>query len=329
MRVIAVVCVALLVVAVGVWFRRERRKHTDEPPPASIVLFVKQPKRIDVGQLADLFGRVTGRSVEPITPGPRTTETNDGQPAGDVVAGASPHFIAKVSGIWYAIHNVASPYMDDPVRASESFRETRLRKAIRDHRAWLSVDVLHPQAATAEVCRVVARVLAHFVDSDCLALYSPSLNQFAPCVGDETVAKLQSDDPVKSIFHENDEVPVVPVDDDDPRLKSAEAEARRRFSEFETAFEKKDGTNFTIKTRISIHGNYEHIWVQVDQITGSKIEGRLGNDPVDLGNLKLGSKVEVERAQVEDWAFLRNGAPVGLFTIPVIQQIEQEVDAGK
>jgi uncharacterized protein YegJ (DUF2314 family) len=318
------ICAALLAIAVGIWFWRRRQKRLDEPPPDSIVLLLKQPKRIEVRQLADLFGSVSGRSVSALVHGTGKQEIDDTRPAGDVVAGASPHFIAKVEGTWFTIHNVPTPYMDDPAQASESFREARLRNAIRDHHAWLSVEIIQPKAATPEAYRVLARVLAHFIDADCLALYSPPLNRFAPCIGDKTVAKLQSDDPVKSIFREVDEVPVIPVDDDDPRLKSAEAEARRRFSEFETAFERKDGTRFAIKTKITSHGNSEHIWVEVARITGSQIEGRLGNDPVDLADLKLGSKVEVERSQVEDWAFLRNGSPVGLFTVAVIQQIEQD-----
>ena len=323
MSVAGLICTAVFAVIIGVWFWRQRRKRVRGAPSDSIVLLLKEPKQIDIGQLAEFFGRAAGKSVTPLVSMRQARGTDSSGPAGDVVAGASPHFIAKVSGAWYAVHNLSSPYLVDPVRASKLVREMRLSKAIRDNRAWLSVDIIHPQAATPEAYRVVARVLAHFVDSDCLALYSPTLNRFVPYQEDETAAKLQSDDPVNAIFHQGGQVPVVALDDD-PRLKSAEEEARRRFSEFETAFEKKDGTKFAIKARISSDGNSEHIWIEVDQITESNIRGRLGNDPVDLAGLKMGSRVEVERGQVEDWAFLRSGAPVGLFTVAAIQQIEKE-----
>jgi hypothetical protein len=35
-------------------------------------------------------------------------------------------------------------------------------------------------------------------------------------------------------------------------------------------------------------------------------------------------KVKLRRDQIEDWSFVRDGEPVGLFTVPVIQQIYAE-----
>lgn len=56
----------------------------------------------------------------------------------------------------------------------------------------------------------------------------------------------------------------------------------------------------------------------------SFIRGRLGNDPVDLGNLKIGSRVEIAKDKVEDWAYMKNGSPVGLFTVRVLMEIRKE-----
>ncbi len=316
------ICGVLLAIAVGTWFWGERRKRKEDAP-LSIVLLLQQPKSLDVRVLAEVLSKETGRSVRPIDVAAETKEEDDGRPVGDMVAGASPHFIAQVGGTAFAIHNISEPYVSDPVSASEALPELRLRKAVRDHKAWLSMDIVHPQAATADAYRVIAKVLAHFIDSDCLALYYPPDGQFAPCIADQTIEKLKSDDPVKAVFREVTEVPVIPIDDD-PRLKAAEDEARRRFSEFASAFDKKDGTGFAIKARITKGGNSEHIWVEVDRISDGKVEGRLGNDPVDLGDLKIGSRVEVQTGEVEDWVFLRNQSPVGMFTVPVIQQIERE-----
>lgn len=316
------VCAATIAAVAGMWFWRKRRERKDDAP-ASIVLLLERPKALNVGILADLLSKVTGRSVRAIEVGDDRDAKDDHQPVGDMVMGASPHFIAQVGGTTFAVHNLPVPYMPDPAHASESFPELRLRKAIRDHKAWLSMDIVPHEAAAPERYRIVARVLGNLVGTDCLALYHPPLNQFVPCSMDETVAKLKADEPITAVFREITEVPVIPIDDD-PRLKAAEAEAKRRFSEFETAFENKDGTGFAIKTLITSHGNSEHIWVDVERISAGKIEGRLGNEPVDLGDLKIGSKVEVETDQVEDWAFLQRGEPVGMFTVPVFQQILQE-----
>jgi uncharacterized protein YegJ (DUF2314 family) len=103
---------------------------------------------------------------------------------------------------------------------------------------------------------------------------------------EETPAKLRSDDPIKAVFVEITEIPVVPIGDD-PRLQAAEAEARRRFQEFET-----------VKTLVTVSGNSEHIWVDVDSISAGKIHGRLGNDPVDLGDLTHLQHHEIARTLI-------------------------------
>jgi uncharacterized protein YegJ (DUF2314 family) len=314
-------CAVLIAVIAGVWLWQQRRRRvTNNEEPASIVLLLKGPREVDVRLLASLLTEATGLKVRAI--GPSEPADNTDKPAGDMVAGASPHFIANLNGTTFVIHNLATPYVEDSEAASASIPELRLRKAMAEHKAWLSMDVLRPEAATAKAYRIVGHLLANFVGPDCLALYHPPLNKLAPCT-EETASKLRSNDPIKAVFHDPDFVPVIPIQGD-PRLTAAEAEARRRFPEFEAAFIKNDGNNFSIKARISTETNSEHIWVQVDTITPDGIKGRLGNEPVNLGDLKLGSSVEIQRDQVEDWSFLRRGKPVGLFTVAVIQQIQAE-----
>ena len=115
----------------------------------------------------------------------------------------------------------------------------------------------------------------------------------------------------------------------DPRLQSAEAEARGRFSEFATAFQNGAGSDFAVKAQLVANGGREHIWVKVKQLSGNKIAGDLGNNPMNSGELKLGSRVEVDLSQVEDWIFSRDGKREGLFTKPVLLQMEKERAARK
>jgi uncharacterized protein YegJ (DUF2314 family) len=144
---------------------------------------------------------------------------------------------------------------------------------------------------------------------------------------EETIEKLRSDDPIGSVFRDPSAPPVIPIDDD-PRLIAAEAEARGRFEEFESAFQAADGEGFCVKACISGGGNSEHIWIEVESILPNSVQGRLSNDPVSLGDLKRGSSIQVNRSEVEDWAFFRKGNPVGLFTVPVFKQIEKERKPG-
>lgn len=309
--------VAAIVVMAALWLWKRKR----EAPPASIVLLLREPKVLNAHALAEALGRETGREVTPIlkdaAPGPA-----DDQPVGEWVTGETPHFIAHVGGTMFMIHNIAAPYWDDPLRASEDVREMRLAQAVREHHAWLSMDILHPEQASAENYRIAARVLANLADANCLALYYPPENRLVPYV-EETAAKLRSEDPVQAVFRELSALPVIAVDDD-PRLRAAEEEARRRFGEFEQAFREGSGTDFSVKALIRVGENGEHIWIDVEWIEGDRIAGRLGNEPVALGELKLGSRVEIGCGEVEDWAFVRDGAPVGAFTPPVLMKIEEE-----
>ena len=163
----------LATIAVVVRLPRGRRKREGDPP-ASIVLLLERPRALSVQILSYVLGNATGRNVSAIALDDNSDAKNDDQAAGICVSGASPHFIAQLSGTLFAIHNLPSPYMDDPVRASESFRELRLRKAVRDHKAWLSMDIVYLEAATPEACRVVAQTFARLIDTDCLALYYPA-----------------------------------------------------------------------------------------------------------------------------------------------------------
>src|SRR5262249_36126310 len=155
----------------------------------------------------------------------------------------------------FAIHNLTMPYARDPAREGDSIADLRLRKAIKEHRAWLSMDILDPKRSSRENYQFVARTLAHLIGPECLALYHPPRKVLVPCT-DGTAAQLQSEDPIQAVFGVS-QVPVIPVEQGDPRLKTAEAEARKRFPEFEEAFRQKRGSAFSIKAPILYEGETE------------------------------------------------------------------------
>ena len=134
--------------------------------------------------------------------------------------------------------------------------------------------------------------------------------------------------PVKAAVAEASGMAVLTVEQD-PRLQAAEAEARRRFPEFATAFQNGAGSDFAVKAQLVANDGREHIWVKVKELRGNTIAGDLGNNPINSGELKLGSTVEVDLSQVEDWIFSRNGAREGMFTKPVLLQMEKERAAKK
>ncbi|MBM3794961.1 MAG: DUF2314 domain-containing protein [Acidobacteria bacterium] len=95
--------------------------------------------------------------------------------------------------------------------------------------------------------------------------------------------------------------------------------------EFARAFAEGAGENFAAKARFATGDDgSEHIWIDVESLDSGIVRRSLGNDPVNLEGFAAGSPVQVETAAIEDWAFLRNGEPQGLFSVPVLMAMQAE-----
>lgn len=323
LQAIGVVGGVLLLAAVIWLWRGWKAKRRGCPPPLGIVLLLKEPKPINAELLAFHFGQITGRPFKALAPDNIQTPGADDSPAGDFVIGVSPNFLAGADGTIFLINSVSKPYFSEPARLSEDMRELRIKTAIENHRAWLSAEILHPEAVSPENYRIVGRVLAALIGPECVALYHPETNRLIPADLDQAIEQLRSDDPIGGVFGVSPYVPVILIDDD-PRLKAAEAEARRRFPEFEAAFRLGRAADFSVKASLASGENSEHIWIQVEEVSEDTVFGSLGNDPVALPDYRLGSKVAVAKTQIEDWAFRHGDEAVGMFTVPVIMELQKE-----
>src|SRR5262249_48937907 len=139
---------------------------------------------------------------------------------------------------------------------------------------------------------------------------------------DSLEEKLRGGD-VFEVFQKLVHVPVVQVPDDDPRMKAAVAEARRRWPESVDALEKRQpGQRFAVKAPITDGKNTEFMWADVTAIEGDLILGTLENEPVDLKNLRYGSRVRIQHSVLNDW-IVSDGRSIQLggFTIKVIQNL--------
>jgi len=172
----------LPLIGVGLWISAHRRHRM---PPCGIVLLLRSPREMNAQILADVLSKETGRKIAA-----REIDANlisgDRRAANDTVTGVSPHFVAVIGGTYFMVHNLAKPYGGEV-----GF----------EHEAWLSMDILHPQAVSRENYQLVGRVLSHLVGNDCLALYHPPLKRCVECTS-ETAVQLRDDDPVKAVFGE-------------------------------------------------------------------------------------------------------------------------------
>jgi uncharacterized protein YegJ (DUF2314 family) len=215
--------------------------------------------------------------------------------------------------------------MDDPDAAADGVTELRLRKAVREHSAWLSVDLLGEvhRSEIAEVYHVIGKLTAALADDDCLAIFAPATGQLNLYDSDSN-RFLCGRDPFE-LFEVCNHPPVVPVSGNDPRLRAAVAKARKHWPQFVTAFEnRRSDQTFSVKARIGDESLAEFMWVAVTGLENGWIYGRLDNDPIELESIRCGDRVRVHLRELNDWLFTDGDHVKGGFTIDVLRRIQEE-----
>lgn len=297
-------------------FDRERKKEPEkkdgvEPPKplTSFVLLLSGPRQVSAAQLAIVVTRAWGGTYG------FEEDADKGKDEQNWVVGKSPIFLIKSPEAMYMVHNFGRPYTSDTEEMARSLSDLRVRKAVEDHRAWLAVDLMHafdPARPRESFYPSIGRLIAELAGDDCLAVFHPESERINAW-DDALKAALRGPDPLEK-FALPVNPPVLQLDDRDPELLAGKAEARRRLPEFLDAFRRKDGEMFSVKAPVTAGGRTEHLWIEVDQVDDERIGGKLGNEPVDLGGMKIGDRVDVAISEVEDWVVVRGGAPTGLFT---------------
>jgi uncharacterized protein YegJ (DUF2314 family) len=309
----AIAAVVLLVVGLGVFLflrRRNQRKHR----MISIVALLSEPATFDSSILARIASKAWSADL-----GDGTSEGTDG-----FVVGAGILNMISHRGKMYTVNNFERTYADDVDAVAKNIGDLRLRKLFAEHRAWFSCDAMGVEASATEAeirgwYRQLGKLFAELLDEQCLVIFLPETSRAYP-VNEDTVKALRSKDPVAAL-QDSMTVPVVEVSDDDPLMKRAVAKAREQWPRFSAAFEAGDGQNFSVKAPVTHGDRTEFIWIEVTAVEGDRIYGKLGNDPADLGPLKLGSKVSVQKADLNDWCFVdRSDKLIGAFTVKTVKQ---------
>ena len=106
---------------------------------------------------------------------------------------------------------------------------------------------------------------------------------------------------------------------EDEGMNAAMRRARNTLAEFEARLSKPPATqqHIGLKGRFEEDGNVEHMWVDDIEITAEGYRGKLGNHPVDIQSIDVGSEVLVKRENVSDWMAIDDGKLVGGFTLRV------------
>jgi hypothetical protein len=115
----------------------------------------------------------------------------------DAVISKPPYHLVNVGSDKFIINDIPQPYFEQSAQVADEIKNPNLSGAIREHRAWISVDWVSTEqkADLRKVYQMIGKMVAHLSGKDTLAVYSPDMDQFA--LWAPTVRQgLESDDPL-------------------------------------------------------------------------------------------------------------------------------------
>jgi len=299
------------------------KKDEDETRLISFVALLAEPVQLESHTVARLASEAWNADL--------SAEEETG--ADGFVVGSPTTIFIRYRNRMFFVNMFDRPYVDEVDEVSSKITDMRLSSLFARHKAWISCDATDitpdsPDSEVREAYRMCGWLMSKLVDDNTLALLIPDQERIYPS-GEKLEELLQSKDPFAAVTEEG-YAPVVAVDGEDPRMQAAVDEARRRWPEFVAAFETRGPEHFSVKSPITAGGNTEFIWIEVTAIENDTILGTLANDPMDLGRLKLGSRVRTSAAELNDWIFFdEKDAMHGGFTIKVVEDISRERASGK
>lgn len=115
----------------------------------------------------------------------------------DAVITKPPYHLVTVGDDKFIINDIGQPYFENSAQVADEIKNPNLSRAVRDHRAWISVDWVdvEQKGDLRKVYQMIGKMVAHLSGKDTLAVYSPDMDQFvlwAPAVRQG----LESDDPL-------------------------------------------------------------------------------------------------------------------------------------
>jgi uncharacterized protein YegJ (DUF2314 family) len=216
----------------------------------------------------------------------------------------------------FSVHAVAHPYFENPTAIVAHLTELRSRRAVAFHRAWLAVDCLHNPVEGSHSYATVGRLAAMLAERDCLAVCLPAQRHLVP-FDEKVMQQLCAPDPVQALEanHPRKQREVSPKD---PRFLSAVREARRRWSEFVAAFERRqEGQLFSAKIPIR-HGRVtRYAWAAVSALENETIYADLDSIPLHRNHRQPGNWTGVSVTELQDWLYTDRQRLVGGFTLDV------------
>ena len=127
---------------------------------------------------------------------------------------------------------------------------------------------------------------------------------------------------VNNVRSRKDQPEVFDVKDKDEAMNWAMEKSRLTLHYFEESLKTPHPSQqyFSVKARIEDAGMIEHIWLtepSFDEV--GNLFGVVGNEPIDVRNVKFNQKIGIDNSMVSDWMIIENGRLIGGYTIRVVR----------
>jgi uncharacterized protein YegJ (DUF2314 family) len=306
---VGVIVVVGIVAVVAFLIVRSRRQS--EAGPISIVMLRNGPRNFSVPDIRAAFRRVHRRDPQIEKHAP--DETTDAYLLVDTEL--------PPLGIIDSRRQYADP--EDLREVANRSEHSAVRGAIREHKAWVSIDAMGvddsiSKEERSKVYSLLAPLAAELMDDRCMLLYLPAEGRVAEA-GERAEEMLRAGQ-LAELFGDNElNAPMFHVSNDDERINAAIKEARSRLPEFCSEFARRgEGCTAMVKARFQIvsasDDGVEVMWVKVRSIDGAGFTGTVENNPVHDSLPRKGAVVKVKLDDVVDWAYVNEaGEPQGLF----------------
>jgi uncharacterized protein YegJ (DUF2314 family) len=249
--------------------------------------------------------------------------------------GSFPTFFAQFEGFMFIIHTLPQPFFENPQAAAQELGELRVSKAVAEHTCHIHVSLMNaPAEADEETQRhMVGKMVVGLGWSDSTrAIFNPQTGMVR--LWEETFKKALEEDGPDAAFNQFEPSsvktePVFKAELDDEDFKWVEAEAKRRWPEFEAAWaNRQPGQLFLVKAPCKDGDNVEHMWIRVTKMEDGYVQGKLENEPVNVTRFKRGSTLRLKVSLITDWAFEKDKQLVGYFSTQALERKKQRAEAG-
>lgn len=112
---------------------------------------------------------------------------------------------------------------------------------------------------------------------------------------------------------------------DEKEMDAAIARARSEVDAFIEELKKGADKDYSVKVPIEDKGKTEHFWLTDIAYRDGEFEGKIGNDPGIVTNVKFDQKWTVKKDAISDWMFMRDDKIHGNYTLrPLLKTMPKD-----